>query len=724
MKIGRILFSFMLAGCLITGLFPTNTLAADSSVPQSVVDEDGDTMAQYPETVAEDGGISPNSVGEDEDAMAQYPEAVDADSGISPNSVGEDEDTMAQYPEAVAADSGISPNSADEDENIMAQCPYTVSGGTYGENYSYDTTSKKLTLYSGTLTVSGTANTSDQAFIEVAPSAVLDLTISDISPVTFNGLPGANGDPGLKIGAGANVNLILEGENIFCLGWDDIHSYSLYLDSNSNVTISGSGSLICKRNFGYPKLFLADTAQLTIIGGNVQFSGGQNSNSSLNAYTVVGSGKLVVDGGTVLIADESRGTVFFNNPQIELKSGTLAFEYNQTFGQCRLTMYGGTLRSDQNRDFVFENLQYYGVVFDFAGSVTFRGQTAINASLNVPENAKFIVPAGSTMTFAKGTGLTVSSGGSFQNNGTVRYYCQDTSIPAAAGGTTQPYHIYDQEIADDSYLLTAADCTNAAVYYKSCVCGAQGAETFESGSAVGHKLALVEKSEPICTAEGKEAYYTCSVCGKHYEDKDGQNEIVSLDEYGIIPAAGHEWGEPEWSWSEDHSSAAVIFTCKNDGSHTESSEVTISSETIAATCAQEGARVYTATTTFNDKVYTNKSAEAIPVIDHKAGTEWKADETSHWKECSECGAKLNTAAHTFAWVTDKAATEAEAGSRHEECTVCGYAKEAVKIPPAGAKTSPETGDNTVITIWASVMMAAGAALTWMALYSRKKKYNG
>ena len=45
--------------------------------------------------------------------------------------------------------------------------------------------------------------------------------------------------------------------------------------------------------------------------------------------------------------------------------------------------------------------------------------------------------------------------------------------------------------------------------------------------------------------------------------------------------------------------------------------------------------------------------------------------------------------HTFEWVIDKEATETEAGSKHEECTVCGYAKAAVEIPATGT-TTPST----------------------------------
>ena len=71
-----------------------------------------------------------------------------------------------------------------------------------------------------------------------------------------------------------------------------------------------------------------------------------------------------------------------------------------------------------------------------------------------------------------------------------------------------------------------------------------------------------------------------------------------------------------------------------------------------------------------------------PVADghtHKYGTEWKYDETNHWHEC-ECGNKADITAHNFKWIVDRKATTTEKGSKHEECTVCGYKKAAVDIP--------------------------------------------
>ena len=81
----------------------------------------------------------------------------------------------------------------------------------------------------------------------------------------------------------------------------------------------------------------------------------------------------------------------------------------------------------------------------------------------------------------------------------------------------------------------------------------------------------------------------------------------------------------------------------------------------------------------------------IPKLkDHTAdGTGWHSDETNHWNTCA-CGEKLDAAAHTFAWITDKEATATENGSKHEECTVCGYAKAAVEIPATGTATPAPT----------------------------------
>ena len=90
---------------------------------------------------------------------------------------------------------------------------------------------------------------------------------------------------------------------------------------------------------------------------------------------------------------------------------------------------------------------------------------------------------------------------------------------------------------------------------------------------------------------------------------------------------------------------------------------------------------------------------------HKYGTEWKYDETNHWHEC-ECGNKADITAHTFKQIIDKEATATEKGSKHEECTVCGYKKAAVDIPVTDFGNSSDDQPNKPINTASSESSSA------------------
>jgi len=148
-----------------------------------------------------------------------------------------------------------------------------------------------------------------------------------------------------------------------------------------------------------------------------------------------------------------------------------------------------------------------------------------------------------------------------------------------------------------------------------------------------------------------------------------------------------------------------------------------------------------------------KAAVDIPKIDshnHDYGTEWKYDETNHWHEC-ECGNKADITAHIFKQIIDKEATATEKGSKHEECTVCGYKKAAVDIPvtdfgnssddqpnkpinTASSESSsadqtnkpintasPKTGNTDNMILWIVLLIAGGGAFITATAVDRKKK---
>ena len=88
---------------------------------------------------------------------------------------------------------------------------------------------------------------------------------------------------------------------------------------------------------------------------------------------------------------------------------------------------------------------------------------------------------------------------------------------------------------------------------------------------------------------------------------------------------------------------------------------------------------------------------------HSYGTEWKYDDTNHWHEC-QCGDKADTAAHSFQWVIDKAATKEATGIKHEECTVCGAKRsENTEIPALRDYAVTVTGGTATV--------AAGTPIT-------------
>ena len=85
---------------------------------------------------------------------------------------------------------------------------------------------------------------------------------------------------------------------------------------------------------------------------------------------------------------------------------------------------------------------------------------------------------------------------------------------------------------------------------------------------------------------------------------------------------------------------------------------------------------------------------------HDYGDDWKTDADIHWHECSSCGDRTDIAEHTASdWIIDQATTSNNDGSRHKECTVCGYVMETDTIP---------AGTTCAVTVNGSYATATGA----------------
>ena len=368
------------------------------------------------------------------------------------------------------------------------------------------------------------------------------------------------------------------------------------------------------------------------------------------------------------------------------------------------------------------------------------------------------------------------------NSETTTFIMPDSEVSVKATYTIPHTHTYDQEIQKPETLKSAANCTNDAVYFKSCSCGEiSTTETFTAaGTQLGHawasdwskdtdnhwkecsrchekkdeaahdygsdnicdtcgydktvphthNLTLVPAKAPTCTEKGNTAYYTCDGCDKWFEDATGASEITDKTSV-ILAATGHS--ASDWkSDNTDHWKECTVVGCGviiegSKAAHT-AGEWIIDTPATATTSGSKHKECtvcgYTMTT------------ETIPATGggehtHSYGSEWKYNADNHWHECS-CGDKADKAAHDFKWVVDKEATATKKGSKHEECKVCGYKKAAVEIPATGTPTepgkptgpdSPQTGDNSNMILWIALLFISGGAVIGITAYSKKKKEN-
>ena len=123
--------------------------------------------------------------------------------------------------------------------------------------------------------------------------------------------------------------------------------------------------------------------------------------------------------------------------------------------------------------------------------------------------------------------------------------------------------------------------------------GAEGGRPVHTHS---YTYVAYEGLEPTCTEPGLGyRFCLCSDTNADYYD-DFQKNVA-------IPALGHTWGEPSYTWADDNGSVTAQAVCANDESHVESETVsTVFTVTTPATYDAPGVGVYTA-------VFTNPAFE-------------------------------------------------------------------------------------------------------------------
>ena len=83
-------------------------------------------------------------------------------------------------------------------------------------------------------------------------------------------------------------------------------------------------------------------------------------------------------------------------------------------------------------------------------------------------------------------------------------------------GTNHRTHTFDRKVVDEKYLASEANCTEAALYYKSCGCGEAGKETFTDGW-IKHSFTETVKEECLvseASCASPAIYYKSCECGE------------------------------------------------------------------------------------------------------------------------------------------------------------------------------------------------------------------
>ena len=379
------------------------------------------------------------------------------------------------------------------------------------------------------------------------------------------------------------------------------------------------------------------------------------------------------------------------------------------------------------------------------------------------------------------------------NSGNVTYISSDGLVidktaPAVSGIENDKTYCSAVEVTvSDEYLKEVTVNGTAATVKdgKFTVEPAEGVQTIvvtdKAGNETTYTITVndghtftnyVSNNDATCTEDGTKTAQ-CDFC-------DAKDTIA--DEGS---KTGHSWNATIYAWSEDGSSCTATRICKTNASHKEEVKATITSEqTKAPTCTEKGETTYTATFVADwaseqtktvadipaaghsyvkhnevpathkadgvaehytcencdllfdaEKQETTKEALVIAMLGHDFGDEWKSNAEKHWHEC-ECGEKSSEIAHTFEWIIDKEATATEAGSKHEECSVCGYKKAAVEIPATGTPggdgsnpsepskpdtDAPQTGDTSNMWLWIALLFVSTAGVSTTLVVSKKRR---
>lgn len=393
----------------------------------------------------------------------------------------------------------------------------------------------------------------------------------------------------------------------------------------------------------------ADSGGVGVVGASFEMHGGKISgNSAANGGGVcLWNNSFTLSGGTIsgnTAKDDGGGVYFSGNDSntltisdaVEISGNSAANGGGVYLNSRNLTVTGGSIINN-NATGSGGGVYFNGSSFNVSGNVSITGNKNTGSGLTDADNNVYlpagkIITVGGALTGSK-IGVTtenkpstsdyvqIASGNTnyadpdkflYENDGAIavsavvdRYttklvackhnwsgeWTTDTDqhwkeCSICKGKNDPVAHTYDQESVKDIYKASDANCTSPARYYKSCVCGAKSADTFESG------------------------------------DKNPDNHSGTLGDWQSDET--NHWKE----YSCCHVRADKVPHNWDDGKIT-----------AAATCTTAGEKTFTCT------VCSATRTETVNATGHSWSKEWKSDTTHHWHECenANCDVTENSA---------------------------------------------------------------------------------
>ena len=444
---------------------------------------------------------------------------------------------------------------------------------------------------------------------------------------------------------------------------------------------------------------VTDAGGVAVVGGTMNIYGGTISNNTadsngggiwtnINGFIISGNSVIenntAVKGGGVYYGSSSNTMTISDSARISGNTATGNGGGIYFDKRCTLTMNGGSITGNTATG-DGGGVYFGGDTFSISGGVEINSNTKNSANNNVYlPTSKYITIAG-VLTGSHPIGVTtettpdssdyvrIASGSKnyaapenfqYENDGTpvsaiISKYgntadlivCQhkwnstwssdsfshwhDCSI--CKGKEDIAAHTYDQETVNEQYKASSATCLSGTTYYMSCVCGAKGADTFESGGKdpANHSGTL----DPDWKSDGSKHWKEYSCCGVHAEEAahtpgsaatEDAPQICTECGYELAPALEHThvWGT--WISNGD---GTHTRTCSKDNSHTEKE----SCSGGTATC-QSSAICSVCNTAYGAKDMTNHTGgtEVRGSVEATTSTEGYTGDTY----CKGCDTKL------------------------------------------------------------------------------------